>query len=247
MAEAFLYSESIDVTTYGRQRDRLREELTLAKIDHHAEAVEELDVEGILAFAERILPRASDLWVQASLDYKQRLQQLFFPEGIAFDGNRFNRTAVTAPLFKYLAASESAEESLVSLTGIEPVSDYPRKVVHRRGNSTGRLVVRNCAPDCALTGVYPRQTPSLTRRHGERPLGGQVVETTAENVIRYVSTLLQRCAFQACSIDHSDISPFRIKHLRTASSKNRCTIHRGSSHPDSASRSAGRSRGRSPR
>jgi hypothetical protein len=32
--------------------------LTLAKIDHHAEAVDELDVEGILAFAERILPRA---------------------------------------------------------------------------------------------------------------------------------------------------------------------------------------------
>jgi hypothetical protein len=34
---------------------------------------------------------------------KQRLQQLFFPEGIAFDGNRFNRTAAAAPLFKYLA------------------------------------------------------------------------------------------------------------------------------------------------
>ena len=33
--EAFLYSEAIDVTTYGRQRDKLREELTLAKIDHH--------------------------------------------------------------------------------------------------------------------------------------------------------------------------------------------------------------------
>ena len=38
-------------------------------------------IQGILAFAERILPRASDLWVQASLDYKQRLQQLFFPRG----------------------------------------------------------------------------------------------------------------------------------------------------------------------
>ena len=112
--EAFLYSEAIDVTTYGRQRDKLREELTLAKIDHHAEAVDELDVEGILAFAERILPRASDLWVQASLDYKQRLQQLFFPEGIAFDGNRFNRTAATAPLFKYLAPSESADERVVT-------------------------------------------------------------------------------------------------------------------------------------
>ena len=69
----------------------------------------------ILAFAERILPRASDLWVQASLDYKQRLQLLFFPDGIAYDGNRFNRTAVTAPLFNYLAPSQSAGENLVTL------------------------------------------------------------------------------------------------------------------------------------
>ena len=42
--------------------------------------------------------------MQASLDYKQRLQQLFFPEGIAFDGNRFNRTSVAAPLFRVLGA-----------------------------------------------------------------------------------------------------------------------------------------------
>ena len=119
--EAFLFAQSIDATSYERQRDKLREELTLAKIDHHAEAVDELDVEGILAFAERILPRASDLWVQASLGYKQRLQQLFFPEGIAFDGNRFNRTAVTAPLFNYLARSESADERVVNRAGIEPV------------------------------------------------------------------------------------------------------------------------------
>jgi hypothetical protein len=48
--------------------------------------LEELDVEGILAFAERILPRAADLWVQASLEQRQRLQQLFFSDEIAFDG-----------------------------------------------------------------------------------------------------------------------------------------------------------------
>ena len=101
--EAFLFAKSIDQSTYDRQRDKLCEELTLAQIDRHAEAIEEIDVEGILAFAERILPRAADLWVQSSLDQKQRLQTLFFPEGIAFDGSRFNRTAVTAPLFSYLA------------------------------------------------------------------------------------------------------------------------------------------------
>jgi hypothetical protein len=48
--------------------------------------------------------------VQASLDYKQRLQQMFFPEGVAFDGNRFNRTVATAPLFNYLALSETVDE-----------------------------------------------------------------------------------------------------------------------------------------
>ena len=81
-----------------------------------------LDVERILAFAERILPRASDLWVQASLDYRQRLQELFFPEGIAFDGNRFIRTAATALLFRYLEPDERAEERLASPSGIEPES-----------------------------------------------------------------------------------------------------------------------------
>jgi hypothetical protein len=55
--EAFLYSELIEVTSYGRQRDKLREELTLAQIDHQRE----LDVKGILAFAERILPRVRPL------------------------------------------------------------------------------------------------------------------------------------------------------------------------------------------
>ena len=51
--------------------EKLREELTLARIDRHSGQLEELDVEGILAFAERILPRAADLWVQASLDQRQ--------------------------------------------------------------------------------------------------------------------------------------------------------------------------------
>lgn len=40
--------------------------------------------------------------------------------GVAFDGIRFNRTAATAPLFKYLEPSEGAEKSLVGAGGIEP-------------------------------------------------------------------------------------------------------------------------------
>jgi hypothetical protein len=50
--DAFIYKESIDLGTYERQRDRLREELTLVEIDRHGSKVEEFDVEGILNPAE---------------------------------------------------------------------------------------------------------------------------------------------------------------------------------------------------
>ena len=75
-----------------------------------------------MAFAERILPRAADLWVQASLEQRQRFQQLFFPDGIAFDGNRFVGTGATAPAFSYLREIRTEKEGLVDQTGIEPVT-----------------------------------------------------------------------------------------------------------------------------
>jgi hypothetical protein len=50
--------------------------------------------------------------VQASLNQRQRFQQLFFPDGIAFDGNRFiwnrrNRTGL-----QLLAGNQNGNESL---------------------------------------------------------------------------------------------------------------------------------------
>jgi len=38
----------------------------------------------------------------------------FLPAGIAYDGIRFDRTAVTAPRFNYPAPNQSAEEIVVS-------------------------------------------------------------------------------------------------------------------------------------
>ena len=108
--EAFLFERSIDIETYDHHAEKLREELTLVRIERHSGQLEELDVEGILAFAERVLPRASDLRVQASLEQHERFQQLFFPEGIAFDGNRFVGTGVTAPAFSYLRGIENGNK-----------------------------------------------------------------------------------------------------------------------------------------
>jgi hypothetical protein len=85
------------------------------RIERHSGKLEELDVKGILAFAERVLPCAADLWVQASLEQRQRFQQLFFPNGIAFDGDHFVRTGVTAPDCSYLRQIEAGNEGLVDL------------------------------------------------------------------------------------------------------------------------------------
>ena len=93
--------------------------MTLLKIDEHTSKLEEMDVEGILAFSERVLPRTADLWVQASLDQRQRLQQLFFPQGVAFDGNGF---VGTAPAFSCLEPATDGEKRMVDQTGIEPVT-----------------------------------------------------------------------------------------------------------------------------
>jgi hypothetical protein len=40
--------------------------------------------------------------VQALLDPKERLQQLFFGDGVAFDGKQFVRTTVTANALKII-------------------------------------------------------------------------------------------------------------------------------------------------
>ena len=120
--EAFLFERSIDIETYDRHAERLREDLTLARIAKHSTELDQLDVEGILAFAERVLPRAADLWVQAPLEQRQRFQQLFFPDGMTFDGQRFVGTAATAPAFSYLREIRTSGDGLVDLTGIEPVT-----------------------------------------------------------------------------------------------------------------------------
>ena len=125
--DAFIYKESIDLGTYERQRDRLREELTLVEIDRHGSKVEEFDVEGILNFAERVLPRASDLWIQASLEQRQRLQRLFFPEGVAFSGKAFDRTVVTSSLFEYLRPPDVSNENLWTRPGSLPLADAQRQ------------------------------------------------------------------------------------------------------------------------
>ena len=126
--EAFLYEHTVDQATYERQRDKLREDEALAQIELREAELEELDVEGVLAFAEHLLTNAARLWTEASLDQKQRLQTVFFPEGLRFNGENFG-TAVTCLAFKQLGPGETPRDGMASPSGFDPVGslDFLRR------------------------------------------------------------------------------------------------------------------------
>jgi len=91
-----IYEKRIDAAAYERQRDKLREESMLLEMQLDEARIEELDLDALLAFAEHVLTNAERLW---SEEHRQRLQCVFFPEGLQFAGEKF-RTAVTCLAFR---------------------------------------------------------------------------------------------------------------------------------------------------
>ena len=116
LEEAFIYERSINQPTYERQRDRIQEELTLAELELHEALIENIDVEGILGFAEHLLSNAARAWMEASLEQRQQIQSAIFPEGLPFDGRDFG-TAPTCLAFKQLGKSYATENGLASPPG----------------------------------------------------------------------------------------------------------------------------------
>ena len=120
LVEVYVYEAAIDKETYQEHLARVEEELTLAELELYDAKVNEFDVEGVIAFAEHLVSHASRLWAEAELDQRQRLQKLFFPEGLKWAGGEF-RTAVTCPYFYNLEGTSGAESRMVARTGFEPV------------------------------------------------------------------------------------------------------------------------------
>ena len=79
-----------------------------------------MDVAAVLEFAEAALTDVVRLWDTAPSDQKRRLQAVFFPEGVTFDGDKI-RTGTTCLAFTQLPEFEGAQEGLASPTGFEPV------------------------------------------------------------------------------------------------------------------------------
>ena len=116
LIEAFVYQQAIDPATYRREVDRIRDEEVVTEVELSENRMDELDVDGVLAFAEHVVLNAQRLWSEYNPQRRRHLQQVLFPKGLKFDGES-SKTPVTCLFFRNLEAQEGAESQMVSPTG----------------------------------------------------------------------------------------------------------------------------------
>ena len=121
LIDAFIHERSITKEIYEDQLKKIEEKSDSLKIESTLlDSNMELDIEGVMRFAEKILLRADSLWNELPPERKVKLQKVLFPGGIAFDGSAF-RTAESNSIFSYLNPENIEGKNLAVPTGIEPV------------------------------------------------------------------------------------------------------------------------------
>jgi site-specific DNA recombinase len=111
LVEAFIHRGVIDEPTYERQAGRVDEELVHTETALHDAELEEIDVDGVLNFAGELLGNAAHLWLEASLDQKQRLQKVLFPKGITYSRCGAFGTPEVSLVFRLLQAVPTHQSS----------------------------------------------------------------------------------------------------------------------------------------
>jgi hypothetical protein len=81
----------------------------------------ELDIEAVLNFSHHVLLNAARLWVSFSLDQKQRIQKVIFPEGLTYLPEGFG-TSVISPIFSALQSEGGLKTILAPQVGLEPTT-----------------------------------------------------------------------------------------------------------------------------
>jgi hypothetical protein len=97
-------------------REDLNSEMAVVELNLSQARVDEIEIDKVLDFAENLLLNPASVWLQSSLEQKQRLQQVFFPQGVQYTDGVY-RTQETSFLFKGLEGLAGHEKVLGSATG----------------------------------------------------------------------------------------------------------------------------------
>jgi hypothetical protein len=116
LLEAYIFHEKLTRAEYDEMRVPLENEIAEKQSLIDASRSTELDLETVVDFAENLLLNAAGVWQESSLDHKQRLQQVLFPDGVECSKGIY-RTPKTSLLFSSLEVGKWASEELGSATG----------------------------------------------------------------------------------------------------------------------------------
>lgn len=81
--------------------------------------------------------------------------------------------------------------------------------------SAARQLKLTMCKNCVRWARSRRRTPAFTESHQRASCSGKLLNRLRNEVFRCRLVSVAEIAFQACSIDHSDISPFKINDLRS--------------------------------
>ena len=114
--DAFVYKQVISRNDYEEMRAAVGAELATAELSLSRARIDEVEVEKVLDFAEDLLLNTTGVWQQSSLEQKQRLQQVLFPQGIEYSDGGY-RTQEKTFLFKGLEGISQPAKVFGSATG----------------------------------------------------------------------------------------------------------------------------------
>jgi hypothetical protein len=88
-----------------------------AECKHDSARMDEIKVDEVLEFCERVLCNVPMLWRECSLGQQQRLQQVLFPQGVLYDQKTGYRTATTCLFFNMLDGNSKDKTHFGSANG----------------------------------------------------------------------------------------------------------------------------------
>lgn len=106
-------------TLLKEQVDELENKITIAKLRLTEIHGEELDINALLAYAERFIKTVELAWFDAKVETKIKLQRAIFPDGVSFQNNVFTNSK-TSLGFELINDFTSSQTTNVSPDGFEP-------------------------------------------------------------------------------------------------------------------------------
>jgi hypothetical protein len=116
LREAMVYHQTINRAEFDEMRAPVERELSAAESTFSPARLAETEIDAVLEFAEDLLLNAAGVWERCSLDQKQRLQQVLFPDRVEYSDGVY-RTQETSCLFKGFERVGSEQQGIGSATG----------------------------------------------------------------------------------------------------------------------------------